>query len=223
MRGERPKQWYGHPRIPGMALTADYDRAVAYLQRSQLPAYVSFVEQASARGVAGDREDPQRIYVRISDGAVVSGVPPRASHVVRTDRGDGGNPFGKGWYFDSSCYVPTNEEQTRWNGSPAIRFQLRATCENDNAVSELYADPQTLRPMAVDGTIPDTEDAHMTIAVEVRYGRFAGYTVPMTLNAHAVGHGWLFWARERVEVDYTGYQFYQTAEFARRQASLPKP
>jgi len=61
----------------------------------------------------------------------------------------------------------------------------------------------------------------MTTALEVRYRTVDQYTVPSSIRAHAVGHGWLFWARERAEVDYTNYRFYQTAEIMRRQASIP--
>ena len=62
----------------------------------------------------------------------------------------------------------------------------------------------------------------MTVAMELRYIAIDQYTVPSSIRAHAIGHGWLFWAREHVEVDYTDYQFYNTAENRRRQASKPK-
>jgi len=88
-----------------------------------------------------------------------------------------------------------------------MRFELKSTCNNDNGITELYADPKTLRPIAVDGNIIDTDDPSMTVAMELRYIAVDQYTVPSSIRAHAIGHGWLFWARERVEVDYTDYQF----------------
>ena len=204
-----------------MTVAADYARAVAYLDRARLSAYVSFVEQASARGLGSDEEAPQRIYVRVSDGAIVSGMPPANAHVVRSNNSDSDNPFGSHPLFNPNCYAPRNEEQTRWNGQAALRFELQPKCNDDNGITELYTDPQTFRPIAVDGNIPDADDAHMTIAIELRYAPIGRYTVPSSIRAHAVGHGWLFWARERVETDYTDYEFSQRADFARRQASKP--
>ncbi len=203
-------------------VTADYSRAVAYLDRARLPAYVSFVEQSSARGLGKDRQAPQRIYVRMSDGAIVSGVPPANAHVVRTNNGDSDNPFRKHQFFEPHCYMPKSENQTRWNGQPALRFELRPTCNDNNGITELYADPQTLRPIAVDGDIPDTDDSYMTGAIELRYITVGQYTVPLSIRAHVVGHGWLFWARERVEVDYTDYQFY-SERGVRAEASFQAP
>lgn len=203
-----------------MMVTADYARAVSFLDRTRLPAYVSFVERASARGIGGAENDARRIYVRMSDGKIVSGVPPAGSHVVRTTNGDSDNPFRTNGFFDPHCYAPKNEDETLWNGQPALRFALQATCNRDNGITELYADPKTFRPIAVDGDIPDPDD-HVTTAVELRYTEIGQYTVPSSIRAHAVGHGWLFWVREHVEVDYGDYQFYTTGEFARRQASKP--
>jgi hypothetical protein len=203
-------------------IAADYAHAAAYLDRARLPAYVSFIEQATARGIAGDREAPQRIYVRTSDGVIVSGVPPQNVHVVKTNTGGSDNPFGKQPLFDPKCYTPESENPTRWNGRPATRFVLQSTCKADAdiGITELYADPQTLRPIAVDGTVKDI-DANMTVAIEMDYTTVGAYTVPESIRAHAVGHGWLFWARERAEVDYTNYEFYTQAEFTRRQAAKP--
>jgi len=158
-------------------VAADYAKAVAYLDRDRLPAYVSFVEQAWARGIGGDSEAPQRIYVRISDGSIVEGTPPANAHVVQTNNADSDNPFRKHPFFDPQCYVPKSENPTQWNGQPAVRFELQATCDQDSGISELYADPQTLRPIAVDGTMTDTGDSHMTVAIELRYATTGPYTV----------------------------------------------
>ncbi len=204
-----------------MTAAADYARAVAYIDRARLPAYVSFVEAASARGLDRDREAPQRIYVRTSDGAIVSGVPPANAHVIESNNGNGDNPFAEHRFFEPRCYVPRSENQTRWNGQPAVRFELQPTCNGDAGITELYVDPQSLRPIAVDGNVIDTGNSNMTVAIELRYTTVGQYTVPTSIRAHAVGHGWLFWARERAEADYTDYRFYKTAEFMRRQSSKP--
>lgn len=202
-------------------VAADYARAVAYLDRGRLPAYVSFVEQTSAHGIARNGDGPQRIYVRMSDGSIVSGVPPANAHVVQTSNGDSDNPFRPHSFFDPACYNATSEDQRQWNGQPALRFKLQATCKDEPGITELYADPQTLRPIAVDGTVTDTDEANLTVALELRYATVGEFTVPSSIRAHAVGHGWLFWARERAEVDYTDYQFFARPEFERRQASAP--
>lgn len=203
-----------------MVIAADYARAVSFLDADRLPAYVSFIERTSARGIGGVENSTERIYVRMSDGKIVSGVPPRGSDVVRTTNGDSDNPFRGGGFFDPQCYRPTGEGLTRWNGQPALRFELQATCSKSNGITELYADPSTFRPIAADGVIPDPED-RVTTAVELRYATLGAYTVPSSIRAHAVGHGWLFWVRERVEVDYAEYRFYPAGEFTRRQASKP--
>lgn len=200
-------------------VAADYARAVAYLDRGRLPAYVSFVERTSARGIARDGDGPQRIYVRMSDGSIVSGVPPANAHVVQTSNGDSDNPFGKRAFFDPACYSAASEDPTQWNGQPALRFELHAACKDGPGITELYADPQTLRPIAVDGTVTDPDESNMTVALELRYTTAGQYTVPSSIRAHAVGHGWLFWARERAEVDYSDYQFFAKPDFERRQAS----
>ena len=202
------------------AIAVDYARAIAYLDRARLPAYVSFIERASARGIGRDDEGPHRVYVRISDGAIVSGAPPESAQAIHTDNGGSDNPFHQHGIFDPRCYVAHSEDETRWNGQPAIRFRLQPTCKDDSGITELYTDPQTFRPIAVDGDLADS-DSNVRIAIELRYATIGQYTLPSVIRAHAVGHGWLFWARERAEVDYTDYQFYQTAELVRRQASKP--
>lgn len=195
----------------------DFAQAAAFLARTKLPAYVSFVERAEAHGIAGDREDPQRITVRIADGAIVHGYPPN-NGVVLSNGNTMNNPFGQDHFTDMSCYRATSEEQARWNGQVAVRFEIRSSCENDKGLTELYADPQTLRPIATDGNVSsDDSSAPMTIAIEVRYATIDGYSVPSSIRAHAAGHGWLFWARERAEVDYSDYLFSQT-DVVRRQS-----
>lgn len=200
--------------------SADYARFSAYLDRARLPAYVSFVETENARGIERDSEAPQRIYVRIADGAVVSSPIPASAHVVQSKNGSGAeNPFGKPEFFDPSCYVPLREDQTSWNGRAAVRISVKATCNSENGFTEVYAEPDTLRPIAADGDI-DTDES-ITVAVELRYESIGPYTVPESVRGHAVGHGWLFWARERAEIDYTQYEFYRSRPDIRRQAAAP--
>ena len=204
-----------------MTTDADYARAVAYLDKTRLPAYVSFIEKTAARGLGDDREAPRRLYVRMPDGVIVRGTPPGEVHVVGTNNGDSDNPFRKERMYEPRCYTPTSETRTQLHGSPALRFALQSACTDTMDFTELYADPETLRPIAVDGNVADTDGSHMTTASEVRYATVGPYTVPSGLSAHAVGHGWLFWARERVEVTYTDYRFFEAAKFNRRQASEP--
>lgn len=200
-----------------MTAATDYARAVAFFNRSRLPAYVSFIETSWARGIGGARQAPQRLFVRTSDGAILSGVPPAGGRVLSGENGERFEPFGKHRFFKPHCYDATSENPTHWNGIPAVRFRLASRCSGDSGISELYADPQTLRPIAVDGDVTDSGN-HMTVAIEVRYATIRQYTVPTSIRAHAVGHGWLFWARERAEVDYSGYRFYSTP-ISRRQSA----
>ncbi len=52
-------------------LPADYARVVQRLSRSQLPAYISFVEHGFERGLALRGRISQRIWVRTSPEAIV--------------------------------------------------------------------------------------------------------------------------------------------------------
>ncbi|HUY11654.1 MAG TPA: hypothetical protein VMV73_05275 [Candidatus Dormibacteraeota bacterium] len=200
-----------------MFVSAYYARAAAYLARTRLPAYVSFVERASAHGIGHDRDVTPRVYVRTADGAIVSGVPPADSHAYQSKNGTSYNPFSKHWLFHPRCYVPTSANQTQWNGHAALRIELKPTCKGDSGITELYADPQTLRPIAVDGNIVDPSDPTVITAIELRYATIDRYTVPSSLRVHVVGHGWLFWMRERADVEYTEYEFYQAAPVRAKQ------
>ncbi len=204
-------------------LTADYAHAVAYLNRHRFPAYVSFREHDSARGLGGGSDAIPRRIVRTSDGAVVTFRNNGAERDDSSDS-DGNNPFRRNWLFRPACYVPLAEVPWRWNGIATTRFTLRETCtagDGTVAIRHLYADPQTLEPIAADGAIGLNDAAHMTVAFEVRYETVDGYVVPSAVHVHAVGHGWLFWARERADVTYSNYRFYDDAATVRRQASQP--
>lgn len=201
-----------------MLLSTDYAHAVAYLDRRRLPPYVSFIERGEARGLESFDDGHERIYVRTSDGAVVSFTKAGVERVSNSNSNTD-NPFRSDWLFNPSCSTPVSEEPWHWNGISTIRFTLRATCSNDIAISHLYADPQTLQPVAIDGSVTDGDDAHMTVALEMRYTQVSGYTVPSEARVHAVGHGWLFWARERADVTYRDYAFYGDETVVRRQAT----
>ncbi len=201
-----------------MLLSADYAHAVAYLDRRRLPPYVSFIERGTAHGLESFDDGRQRVYVRTSDGAIVSFTKAGVERDANSNSNDG-NPFRSDWLFNPSCSTPISEEPWRWNGISTLRFTLRSTCSNDVAISHLYADPQTLEPIAIDGSVSDGGDGRMSVALEMRYTQVDGYTVPSEVRVHAVGHGWLFWARERADVTYSDYAFYGNQSVIRRQAT----
>jgi len=202
-----------------MMIAADYSHAVAYLDRTRLPAYVYFAEQASAQGVSREQDSQQRIYVRTSDGAVIAGEAPGGADVLHSRNVNGANPFGKRSFFKPSCYIPKSESLATWDGQAALRFELQPACKDSGGASELYADPRIFRPIAISGLI--NTDSNIGVAIEMRYTTIGQYTVPSSMRVHVIGHSWLFWVRERAQVDYTDYKFYQSLDFARRQASKP--
>ena len=76
--------------------------------------------------------------MRISDGAIVSRAPSYSGEDplgIKDD--DSENPFGKQPLFKVHCYTPLNEDRVQWNGSPAIRFSLKAGCDNEDGFTAL--------------------------------------------------------------------------------------
>ena len=183
---------------------ADYATAVAALRDQKLPAYVEYTREADAHGLAGAHDGPARIVVDTRTGKIVStnskGDTPVTNKV-----------------FDPACYTPTGEHRTHWNGRDVVAISVRAnspSCKDDVDMNTIYADAQTLDLLGADGSEVDED---MAVDFSVEYGRFGKYVMPTSVSAHAHGHGWLFWVRERAQVRYYDYTF--TNE--RRQSSTP--
>ncbi|HET9029833.1 MAG TPA: hypothetical protein VFN49_06620 [Candidatus Aquilonibacter sp.] len=188
----------------------DYDVAVAALRTQKLPAYVEYVQSSDAHGLAGYHGTPQRIVVDVRAKKIVSESPSGDGR----DRGND-SPALK-HLIDPNCYRPTGERSARWNGHDAIAISVRATASScdDLDVHTVFADASTGELLGADGS---EDDDGMTVDFSVQYARFGSFVMPTSLSAHAHGHGWLFWARERAEVRYSDYRFTDT----RRQATSP--
>lgn len=179
---------------------SDYAAAVAALRAQTLPAYVSYSEEAYARGIGSGTETPTRIT-----------VDTRTNNVVARSGGDAGNTPPTKRIFEPKCYDGVSEHSLSWNGRDAIAIDVRrnaASCngEDDVTFNVIYADPATMQLLGADGS---ETDEGVTVDFSVHYGRFDRYIMPTSLQAHAHGHGWLFWVRERAEVTYSNYSFDQ--------------
>lgn len=207
-----------------MVPTADYVKAVYALDHPAPPAYVSYVTSASAHGIAGDSEPKQTIFVRTKDGAIVAGSIQNFS-MQHYHGDDDSNPVSHP-IFAPHCYIATNEQPTQWEGRAVVRFLLQPVCpskdgeddKDDNLFDTLYADPQTLAPLGVTGTI---SEEGVSVDLEQHFTRFGSYTYASDISVHVRGHGLLFWVRERGEATYSQYQFYDALPkgLVRRQAA----
>ncbi len=179
--------------------TADYEAAVRALRAQQLPAFVEYTQEGDAHGLAGWRGAPERVVVDVRAKKIVSITP-------KNDWNSDDSPVIK-HLFDPSCYAAVSERTTTWNGSAAVAIAVKPAkqCDKDMGLSTVYADAQTLDLLGADGS--ETDEDNMTVDYSVRYARYGNYIVPSSVSAHAHGHGWLLWARERAELRYSNYDF----------------
>jgi hypothetical protein len=189
---------------------ADYDAAVHALRTQTLPAIVAYTEEGSAHGIAHFDQPRERIVVDMRDKRVISRTPASGDDDMQnvalvTKR-----------MFDPGCYTPLGERAARVNNRDAIAITLLANpgCAEEVAFSTVYADASTLDLLGADSV---ETDEGVTVEVSVQYARIDGYILPSSISAHAYGHGWLFWLRERAEVTYSDYSFSDI----RRQAQQP--
>ncbi len=186
---------------------ADYEAAVASLYAQPLPALISYTQEANAHGIAGWSGPLERIVVDVRSGKIVS-VTPRSS-----ESADENSPITN-YLISASCFVPTRESPTMWDGRSAVAIRVRRSsraCQDNDDINTIYADATTMQLL---GTAGSETDEHMTVDINVHYGSVGKYVLPTSISAHAHGSGWLFWARERAEVRFSNYDFTET----RRQA-----
>ena len=177
---------------------ADYDAAVTALRSQKLPAYVEYTVNANASGIAGYHGVPERVVVDVVHKKVIS---------TTSRDGDeyGDSPVLK-HLFDPSCFTATTERMMNWNGRAVVAIGVHGkgnSCD-DLSLHTVFVDPSTNALLGADGS---ETDEGMTVDFSVQYGTFQGYVMPTVLSAHAHGHGWLFWARERAQVRYSDYSF----------------
>ncbi len=181
--------------------SADYEAAVRALRAQTLPAFVEYTQEGEAYGIAGWHGAPQRVVVDVHAKKIVSVTP----HDDKWNEFADESPVTK-HVFDPTCYAATNEHLVNWNGQTALAIAVKhaKSCKEDIDVNTIYADESTLDLLGADGSETDED---MTVDFSVHYAHFGTYIVPSSISAHAHGHGWLFWARERAEVRYSNYTF----------------
>jgi uncharacterized Zn-binding protein involved in type VI secretion len=181
-----------------LSADTDYARAVAHLSRAHLTPYVAYVAHDSVNGL-GNASQTDRVVVRVSDGKIVAG---RSNITI------------EGKIFDPTCYRATGETQTTFEGTPAIKLDLVATCpekhsgDHNYAIRTLYADPQTLVPIDANGTILSGSNSNnVGVSVDERFATFDGHVMPSSIKVDVSGTGIMFWLQVHVRETYSGYQF----------------
>ena len=158
-------------------------------------------------GASSSRE---RIVVRVEDGKVISGHMHTA--VATNDEVQNMNPVSRP-LFDPACYRATGEVTTTVAGTPAIAFALAATCpdkhpgDHDHPFTTLYAQPGTLRPLDVNGTIVGKNRNDVTLTMDQTFADFDGHVMPASMKVDVSGSGLMFWLQVHVRETYTTYQF----------------
>ena len=171
---------------------ADYAAAVAALRSQILPAYVEYVEEGHAHGIAGATESPVHVVVDVHGDRVIS-RSPSSGH----DRSEmvGDSPVIRR-LFKPECYVAKSERESSWNGAKAVAIAVISRCSDDNDdlfINTVYADARTGELVGAEGS---ETDEGMTVDLGISYARYSGFLVPSAITAHAHGHGMLFWARD---------------------------
>jgi hypothetical protein len=195
-----------------LGAAADYDAAVKALRTQTLPAIVEYTEQGTASGLKRIDDGPIRVVIDTRTNRIVSKTGVHKDDSLDDDDG----PVTRR-IFNPVCYSPARERATNWNGHSAIAISVEKAggCKNQEFdVGTVYADATTGDLLGADGS---ETDEGISIDYNVEYARFNNYVMPLRISAHAKGHGWLFWARERAEIRYSDYVFHPV----RRQGNAP--
>ncbi len=195
-----------------MTAQSDYQHVLDVFSRQHLPAYVSYVDAVSIRGIPdqGDSHGPNRVTVDTRAKKIVEGKP---GHLSISGKESGQTNPVTNPAFDPACYRAASDSRVTYEGKAAIRFALESTCgpREDYFFSELYADATTFVPLAANGTVDARESLGGARAdVQQRYGIFGGYIMPTLLTASVRGSGLVFWLHVRAEESYTSYDFENT-------------
>lgn len=194
-----------------MNVDADYARVIEQISRAHLTPYVAYVVQDTINGL-GASESRERIVIRVQDGKVVSGHMHTAV-VEGNDEISSMNPVSRP-IFDPACYRATGERPTTIDGSAEIAFTLVPTCpdkhpgDHNHPFTTLYADPGTLRPLDVNGTVTGGKNGtNVSVTMDEAFGRYGGRVMPSTMKVDVSGSGWMFWLQVHVHETYTDYEF----------------
>jgi hypothetical protein len=187
---------------------ADYAQIVSLLTKQQLAPYVSYAKSDVVDGF-GKHTGAGHVVVRVSDGTIVSGD---SSGIEAGDYHDRSNPVSHPT-FVAACYRAVTETADTYAGRPALKLTLVPTCQSkphdvDYPFTTLYADPQTLHPLDVSGTVKPTADSKdVMVALDQHFADFNGRVMPTQLKVDVSGSGWMFWLQVHVTETYGDYQF----------------
>ena len=192
---------------------SDYARVVSLLTKQQLAPYVSYAKHDEFNGFGQHKPDDDRVVVRVSDGVIVRG---NSSGVEVGNYHERSNPVTHP-AFDPACYRAKSENDTSYNGESVVKFDLEPTCrsqhkgDDDYPFSTLIARADSLQPIDVQGTAPQTgDDKDVRVSLDQTFDTFAGRILPSRLNVDVVGTGWMSWLNLHVTETYTSYQFSKT-------------
>lgn len=126
-----------------------------------------------------------RVVVRVSDGKIVAGHSDVTIH--SSDYDDGNiDPVARP-IFDPACYRATSETQTTFEGAPAIRLDLVATCREKHPGG--------------------SSSNNVSVTVDERFATFDGHVMPSSMKVDVSGTGMMFWLQVHLQETYTDYQF----------------
>lgn len=193
-----------------MSADSDYARVVQLLTKQQLAPYVAYVARDVVNGLGADSKQ-DRIVIRTRDGKILSG----STHMkVQTgyDASDI-NPITHP-AFDPKCYRATGQRNSSFEGTAALEISLAATCksrraeDNDYPFTTLYVDSHTMRPLDVNGTVPESEkNKGVTVALDQHFGQYAGRVLPSSFKLDVSGSGLMFWLQVHLTETYSNYEF----------------
>ncbi len=179
-----------------MSADADFAKVVAALTDPR-PAFVSYTERLHGHAFI-DFDHSAHLVARTSDGHIVHGKA-----TVETDTGTiNHQPFA------ARCYRAVSETHEQREGRDVLAFHIAHRdadgCGHDNDFSSLYADPNTLHPIEVDGhSTDDKADAHLAET----FGDVDGHAVMTKFRVDVDGSGPVFWLHVHVMDDFSDYRF----------------
>lgn len=194
-----------------MSADSDYARVVRLLSAQRLTPYVAYMERDVVNGLGADSKQ-NRVVVRVSDGKVVEG----STHVKVQTGNYNANDVNPVTHpaFDPHCYRATGERDGSFEGKPALQITIAATCksrnpnDNDYPFKTLYVDPSTMRPLDVNGTVPESENnKSVNVSLDQHYGEFDGRIMPSLFKLDVSGSGIMFWLQVHLTQTYGDYEF----------------
>jgi hypothetical protein len=195
-----------------MSVDTDYARILEMLTKQHLAPYVSYDSFDRVNGLGNDSKR-DHIVVRVHDGKIVAWQSHFSVDSDAAKTAGHSNPVSRP-LFNPACYRATSEHATSFEGHDVIAIALVATCKNtrpdehDYPFTMLYADPHTMQPIDVSGTVPESENSNLvSVSLDERFATVADRVLPSSIKVDVSGSGLMFWLQVHVVETYTNYQF----------------